>query len=131
MIMTNFVKTKYHLQSLCCGETLEDVNWELNCPNNEKPSLLRAIYNNKQLFVDETLPVEMTPETPQNNGQSSVVQIVDLITPLPATRVIRRPVEVDLTCDLEDEVFVVLVSKHVYWQHSIKLIILFYCRKTL
>lgn len=81
--------------------------------------------------VDETLPVEMTPETPQNNGQSSVVQIVDLITPLPATRVIRRPVEVDLTCDLEDEVFVVLVSKHVYWQHSIKLIILFYCRKTL
>ena len=53
--MSNFVNTKYHLQSLCCGETLEDNNWELNCPNNEKPSLLRAIYDKKQLFVDETL----------------------------------------------------------------------------
>jgi cysteate synthase len=54
--MTKFVKTKYHLQSLCCGTTLEDKNWELNCPNNEKPALLRAIYGNKQLFVDEALP---------------------------------------------------------------------------
>ncbi len=54
--MTGFAKTKYHLQSLCCGEQLEDRNWELNCPNNEKPGLLRAIYDSKQLLVDDTLP---------------------------------------------------------------------------
>lgn len=54
--MTGFTKTKYHLQSLCCGESFEDKNWELNCPNNDEPSLIRAIYNDKQLVVDESLP---------------------------------------------------------------------------
>ncbi len=54
--MTGFIKTKYHLESLCCGATFEDKNWELNCPNTHKPGLLRAIYDNKQLIVDETLP---------------------------------------------------------------------------
>ncbi|HZK97999.1 MAG TPA: cysteate synthase [Prolixibacteraceae bacterium] len=54
--MTGFIKTKYHLQSLCCGERFEDQNWELNCPNNDEPSLIRAIYDNKQLIVDESLP---------------------------------------------------------------------------
>ena len=54
--MSNFVKTKYLLQSLCCQETFEDRNWELNCPNNEKPALIRAIYENKQLIIDESLP---------------------------------------------------------------------------
>ena len=49
-----------------------------------------------------------TPEHEQNN-----VQLVDLITPavqpqIPVLRA-RRPLEVDLTCDLDDEVFVVLV----------------------
>ncbi len=54
--MTGFTKTKYHLKSLCCGELFEDQNWELNCPNTHQPGLLRAIYDNKQLIVDETLP---------------------------------------------------------------------------
>ena len=54
--MTDFTVTKYHLQSLCCGEQFEDQNWELNCPKNEEPSLIRAIYDSKQLNVDETLP---------------------------------------------------------------------------
>jgi len=54
--MTGFTKTKYHLQSLCCGESFEDKNWELNCPNNDEPSLIRAIYDDKQLVVDESLP---------------------------------------------------------------------------
>jgi len=53
--MTGFTKTKYHLQSLCCGESFEDKNWELNCPNNDEPSLIRAIYDDKQLVVDESL----------------------------------------------------------------------------
>ncbi|KAI9562169.1 hypothetical protein GHT06_013134 [Daphnia sinensis] len=55
-------------------------------------------------------PVELnTPRTPENDQTS--VQLVDLITPvqstIPAARA-RRPLEVDLTCDLDDEVFVVL-----------------------
>jgi len=54
--MTGFYKTKYHLQSLCCGERFEDQDWELNCPNNDEPSLIRAIYDNKQLIVDESFP---------------------------------------------------------------------------
>ena len=54
--MTGFNKTKYHLQSLCCGERFEDKDWELNCPNNDEPSLIRAIYDNKQLIVDESFP---------------------------------------------------------------------------
>src|ERR1035437_9542867 len=54
--MTGFTKTKYHLQSLCCGENFDDKNWELNCPKNGEPSLIRAIYDNKQLIIDETLP---------------------------------------------------------------------------
>jgi len=54
--MKGFIKTKYHLQSLCCGERFEDQNWELNCPNNDEPSLIRAIYDNKQLIVNESLP---------------------------------------------------------------------------
>ena len=54
--MTGFYKTKYHLQSLCCGERFEDQDWELNCPNKDEPSLIRAIYDNKQLIVDESFP---------------------------------------------------------------------------
>ena len=54
--MTVFTKTKYQLQSLCCGERFDDQNWELNCPNNDEPSLIRAIYDNEQLIVDDTLP---------------------------------------------------------------------------
>jgi cysteate synthase len=54
--MTNFTKTKYHLQSLCCGTKFEDKNWELNCPDNEEPGLIRAIYNEKQLTVHEEYP---------------------------------------------------------------------------
>ena len=54
--MTEFTKTKYTLQSLCCEEQFEDQNWELNCPNNDEPALIRAIYGNKQLVVNEELP---------------------------------------------------------------------------
>ncbi len=54
--MPDFTKTKYHLQSLCCGTVFEDINWELNCPNNEEPGLIRAIYNEKQLNIHEDNP---------------------------------------------------------------------------
>ncbi len=54
--MSGFVKTKYHLQSLCCGECIEDQNWELSCPNKDHIALLRAFYDDRQLVIDETLP---------------------------------------------------------------------------
>jgi cysteate synthase len=54
--MAEFQKTKYHLQSLCCGKEFEDTNWELNCPENEKPSLIRAVYKKKQINVDNDNP---------------------------------------------------------------------------
>ena len=54
--MSNFSKTEYHLQSICCGDTFEDKNWELNCPNNDKPALIRAMYHNKQLTINDSLP---------------------------------------------------------------------------
>jgi len=54
--MPVFAKTKYHLQSLCCGKQFEDQNWELTCPDNDGPALIRAIYDDKQLVIDETLP---------------------------------------------------------------------------
>ncbi len=54
--MTGFSKTKYHLQSLCCGTALEDQYWELYCPNKSDSGLLRAVYDSKQLSIDESLP---------------------------------------------------------------------------
>lgn len=57
-----------------------------------------------------------TPRTPENEQNN--VQFVDLITPavqpqIPVIRA-RRPLEVDLTCDLDDEVFVVLVCMCIF-----------------
>lgn len=54
--MSGFAKTKYHLQSICCGECFEDQNWELSCPNNDGLALVRAIYDDKQLIIDNNLP---------------------------------------------------------------------------
>ncbi len=54
--MPDFTKTKYHLQSLCCGAIFEDKNWELNCPVNEEPGLIRAVYHEKQLNIHDENP---------------------------------------------------------------------------
>ena len=54
--MSGFNKTKYHLQSLCCGENFDDKNWELSCPNNDGLSLIRAIYDDKQLIIEDDNP---------------------------------------------------------------------------
>jgi len=54
--MANFTKTEYYLESLCCGTRFNDGNWELSYPENETPSLIRAIYAQKQLRVREELP---------------------------------------------------------------------------
>ncbi|MGF7140007.1 cysteate synthase [Roseimarinus sediminis] len=54
--MEKFKPTNYKLESLCCGTIFEDTNWDLNCPHNEKPALIRAQYENKQLTIHEELP---------------------------------------------------------------------------
>ena len=50
--MEKFKATNYKLESLCCGTVFNDTNWDLNCPHNEKPSLIRAVYSKKQLKVN-------------------------------------------------------------------------------
>jgi cysteate synthase len=46
--MESGVNLKYHLEALCCNTQIEDHNWELNCPYQHKPALLRTIYAKKQ-----------------------------------------------------------------------------------
>ncbi|MCK9411197.1 MAG: cysteate synthase [Prolixibacteraceae bacterium] len=54
--MAAFHPTKYHLQSLCCGAIYPDVDWELQCPQLHQPSLIRAIYDVRQLDVHDGHP---------------------------------------------------------------------------
>lgn len=54
--MNNFKPTTYQLQSLCCNTVFDDTDWELECPHNEKPALIRAIYHKKQIEIHENLP---------------------------------------------------------------------------
>jgi len=61
--MTDFKKTSYHIQSLCCGKEFEDKDWVLDCPDyapdcpdDNTLALIRAIYEKKQLQVHENLP---------------------------------------------------------------------------
>jgi cysteate synthase len=49
--MKNFIPTAYHLKSLCCGEEFPDKMWELQCPSPHQPSLIRAIYDKKQIAL--------------------------------------------------------------------------------
>lgn len=51
--MEKFKPTQYQLESLCCGTIFDDKNWDLNCPHNEKPALIRAIYQHKQIEIKE------------------------------------------------------------------------------
>lgn len=50
--MTDFQPTKYHLKSLCCETEFPDINWELNCPHSHVPSLVRAIYEEKNFSLN-------------------------------------------------------------------------------
>ncbi len=49
----NSIATQYLLQSLVSGKIFEDTGWLLNAPGEEKPGLIRAIYNDKQLKVKD------------------------------------------------------------------------------
>jgi cysteate synthase len=48
-----FIPTNYKLQSLATGKIFEDTGWMLDAPGEEKPALIRAIYNQKQLHLRE------------------------------------------------------------------------------
>ncbi len=92
--MTNFKPTKYHLKSLCCGIEFPDKNWELQCPQPHQPSLIRAVYDQKQLeqhpeysglyrFAD-WLPVEKmlegsgAPVTYRSKGMAELIGLHQL-----------------------------------------------------
>jgi cysteate synthase len=50
--MTHFNGTKYQLEAHCCGDKFADRNWELNCPHQHKPSLIRSIFDKKRIELN-------------------------------------------------------------------------------
>lgn len=73
-----FTPTKYKLQSLATGNIFEDTGWLLDAPGGEKPALIRAIYDKKQLQLrDASLGLysfaDWLPVNRILNGSSSPV----------------------------------------------------------
>ena len=54
--MMNFERTRYFLQSVNTGQIFPDSGWLLDAPGEKAPSLIRAIYENRQLNVRDELP---------------------------------------------------------------------------
>jgi len=46
---STFTKTNYQLQSVKTGQIFEDAGWTLDAPGETEPTLIRAIYEKKQL----------------------------------------------------------------------------------
>jgi cysteate synthase len=46
--------TDYILQSIASGKTFKDTGWLLDAPGEDKPGLIRAIYNKKHIEVKES-----------------------------------------------------------------------------
>lgn len=51
-----FSPTKHQISSIADGRTCDDCGWLLDFPNAEKPGLIRAVYEKKQLEVRVDLP---------------------------------------------------------------------------
>jgi cysteate synthase len=49
----DFTKTNYKLQSVKTGKIFEDKGWDLDAPEETEPTLIRAVYQNKQLNVGD------------------------------------------------------------------------------
>jgi cysteate synthase len=52
----NFIPTRYFLQSVRTGQHFPDTGWTLDAPGETSPTLVRAIYENRQLTVRNELP---------------------------------------------------------------------------
>jgi cysteate synthase len=50
---SNFIPTNYKLQSVKTGKDFDDKGWTLDAPNEAAPSLIRAIYEKKQIDVKD------------------------------------------------------------------------------
>lgn len=48
-----FTKTNYTLQSVKSGKTFEDAGWTMDAPGENEPTLVRALYEKKQLDVKD------------------------------------------------------------------------------
>lgn len=51
--MENWKSTQYKLQSLYSGRVFEDTGWMLEAPDEDRPALIRAIYESRQLNVGD------------------------------------------------------------------------------
>ncbi|MBK6344811.1 MAG: cysteate synthase [Bacteroidales bacterium] len=51
-----FIPTKYRLQSQATAGIFDDTGWMLDAPGEEKPALIRAIYEQRQLHLRYGLP---------------------------------------------------------------------------
>jgi len=51
-----FEGTRYFLQSVNTGQTFPDSGWTLDAPDETAPTLVRAIYENRQLTIQDDLP---------------------------------------------------------------------------
>lgn len=50
---TEFTKTNYQLQSVKTGKIFNDAGWTLDAPGETEPTLIRAVYEKKQLEVKD------------------------------------------------------------------------------
>ncbi|QZE14725.1 cysteate synthase [Halosquirtibacter laminarini] len=54
--MVDFKKTQYQLKSLCCDKHFEDQDWVLDSDCSCGPSLIQAVYKEKQLTIHNNHP---------------------------------------------------------------------------
>ncbi|MCE1199606.1 MAG: cysteate synthase, partial [Marinilabiliales bacterium] len=54
--MDSFTPTTYVLSALCCGDQIQDSNWELQCRFSHGPALLRTLYEKERLEIHEEWP---------------------------------------------------------------------------
>ncbi|MCF6342083.1 MAG: cysteate synthase [Bacteroidales bacterium] len=87
-------KTNYRLQSIASGKIFDDTGWLLDAPGEDKPGLIRAVYEKKQLEVKnkefglyqfaDWLPVQKSlrgsyaPVTYKSEGLSKLLGLTNL-----------------------------------------------------
>ena len=87
-------RTRYKLQSIASGKIFEDTGWLLDAPGETEPTLIRAIYENKQLHLKSSeygfyifadwLPIQRTlqgsnpPVTYKSNGLAKKLGLSNL-----------------------------------------------------